>query len=289
MYGYVDSGGGAKALCVFVGVLLIIAIVGGVYLGGSELFSPSVHRAKAEKLDAEAAALRAQTAYEQQKHEIELALAEKKAAAELQTLQERRARQLELMEPVTIVGVVVGSIVALTLTVTISYHFITRGRPVREMQMSTSRQPVYHDTQGSSKPEQKQEAASETGQTPSLADRAKRCLNDITYEGFLAYVHDYIFQPDSARVFYHAGIAPQVEDTYLTVLVETKIITWKTNGCSGWHLPGEIRDVADVRQRISRRAFYRLVSSCQTLNAVESLILHSAVVQREPSPAFSNG
>jgi hypothetical protein len=288
MYSYqgAQSGGAAQAVCVFVGLLLVGAVVAGVFLGGSELLSPSVHEAEANKLKAEADAIRTQTAYEERQRQIALDLAEQKAATELQTLQARRAKQLELMEPLTIVGTVVGSLVVLTLTVTISYYFITKARAVQGPVLERA-QLAQHNVVPSS-PQQGQGRDSGDGQPACLIDRAKVRPDDVTYDGFLAYFRDYILHPNRTRAFYHAGVAPEIEDVYLAILTEAQIISWGTNGHSGWILPREIRGVEDVKRRISRCAFYSLASSCRTFSTVESLLFPDMDLQQEPSRAFSN-
>ena len=275
-----------KALCTFMGFLLIGAVVAGVYLGDSELLSPSVHAAQADKLEAEAAALRAQTAYEERQRQIALDIAEQKAAAELQALQARRARQLELMEPLAIVGMVVVSIAALTVTLAVSYYFIAKARATAK-RVPERRQFVDHRTVPSPS-NQERGRASQGVRASSLIDRAKVRSDQVTYDGFLAHFDEYILHPHHVRVFYRTGIAPEVEDIYLTVLTETEIITWQTNGHSGWILAREIRDVEDVGQRISRRTFYSLASSCRTLSAAESQFHRGAQLQQKTIPAFWN-
>lgn len=137
MYGYqyAQSGGGVKALCIFVGLILIGAVVVGVMLGGSELFNPSLNAAKAEKLRAETAALRAQATYEQQQREIALRLAEQKAAVELQALQARRAAELELLELTVTVSLIVGSAAVTALALAGSYYLIERARALPKEQL----------------------------------------------------------------------------------------------------------------------------------------------------------
>jgi hypothetical protein len=281
-----QSGGAMKALCTFMGLLVIGAVVAGVYLGDSELFSPSVHAAKADKLAAEAAALRAHTAYEERQRQIALDIAEQKAAAELQALQARRARQLELMEPLAIVGMVVVSIAALTVTLAVSYYFIAKAR-VAAIRVPERGQSVSYRIVPSAS-NQERERASQGVRTSSPIDRAKVRSDQVTYDGFLAHFAEYILHPHHVRVFYRTGIAPEVEDIYLTVLTETGIITWQNNGHSGWILAREIRDVEDVWQRISRRTFYSLASSCRTPSAMESLFIRGAQLQQKPVPAFWN-
>lgn len=275
-----------KALCTFIGLLLIGAVVAGVYLGGSELLSPSVHAARADKLEAEAAALRAQTAYEEHQRQIALDTAEQKAAVELETLQARRAKQLELMEPIAFVGMIVGSIAAITLTIAVSYYLVTKARAGAKKVPERGRS-VDHKT-GPSRLNQERARASHSIRTSSPIDRAKVRSDQVTYDGFLAHLDEYLLHPNHDRVFYCTGIAPEVEDIYLAILTETGIITWRTNGHSGWILPREILDIEDVRQRISRRTFYSLASSCRAPSAVESLFLHGAQVQQAAVPAFWN-
>lgn len=142
MYGYqyTQSGSAMKPLCIFVGLLLVSAVVAGIILGGTELLNPSVRKAEADKLKAETDALRAQAAYEHQQREIELKLAEQKATVELQAFQERRAKELELLELAVTVGLIVGSAAVTALAFAGSYYLIERARalpreqPVREMQ-----------------------------------------------------------------------------------------------------------------------------------------------------------
>jgi len=142
MYGYqyTQSGGAMKALCIFLGLVLVGAVIVGVMLGGSELLSPSLNAAKADRLKAETAALRAQAAYEQQQRELALRLAEQKAAMELQALQARRAKELELLELAVTVGLIVGSAAVTALALAGSYYLIERARalpkeqPLKELQ-----------------------------------------------------------------------------------------------------------------------------------------------------------
>lgn len=288
MYGYqgAQSGGAARVVCVFVGLLLIGAVVAGIFLGGSELLSPSVHEAEVEKLKAEADAIRVQTAYEERKREIELTSAEQKVAADLQALQARRAKQLELMEPIAIIGMIVGSIAALTLTIAVSYYLVTKARAGAEKVPENGKSIEHSSVLSPSN--QEQVRVSQGIRTSSPIDRAKVRSDQVTYDGFLAHLDEYLLHPNHDRVFYRTGIAPEVEDIYLAILTETGIISWQSNGHSGWLLPREIREVDDVRQRISRRTFYSLVSSCRTFSAVESLFLHGAQVQQPPVPAFWN-
>ncbi len=90
---YTHYGGGIQALVVLAVLLLICGIIGGVLLGDTELLNPSIHAAQADKIEAEAEALRAETA----------AKAER-AAADLEALQARRAVLLA-MAPVLVMGV----------------------------------------------------------------------------------------------------------------------------------------------------------------------------------------
>ena len=286
MYVYPSERSGIQALCWLVGLLLIGAVVVGIYFGGSELLSPSMHSAEVDKLEAEAAALQEQTAYERRQHQIELDLEEQKAEVELKALQARRAKQLELMEPLAIVGAVIGSIVAFTLTVAGSYYLIKKAR-ASEGPGPEQGQSVQHKAVPSPS-KQGQGRASESGQPPSPISEGKVCPEEITYDGFLAYFHDYVLRLNRAPVFYHAGIEPDIEDVYLAVLTEAHIITWGTNGHSGWILPGRIRDVEDVRRRISQRAFYTLVTSRHKRETVEPMSFRGANLQEEPTPAYWN-
>jgi hypothetical protein len=281
---YPQERSGVQALCWFVGLLLIGAVVAGIYLGGSELLSPSVHSAEVDKLEAEAAALREQTTYEERQHQMELDVEEQKAEVELGALQARRAKQLELMEPLAIIGMVVGSIATLTLTFAVSYYFIKKAR-AGEVQSAERGQPLHQQVVAS--PSKRDPLRAPEGeQPPSPIERARVHLDDITYDGFLAYFHDYILQPNRTPVFYHAGIEPGIRDVYLAVLAEARIITWGTNGHSGWILPQRIREVEDVRRRISRRAFCTLVTSRQEREPVEPLPLRGVNLEGEPTPVY---
>lgn len=283
---YTQERSGMQALCWFVGLLLIGAVVAGIYLGGSELLSPSVHSAEVDKREAEAAALREQTAYEKRQHQMALDLEEQKAEVELEAFQARRAKQLELMEPLAIVGAVVGSIAALTLTVAVSYYLVKKAKAPEGRGLEREQSVQHRAVPSPSK--QDQVRAPESGQRPSPIEKEKVCPEDITYDGFLAYFHDYILQPNRTPVFYHAGIRPDIEGLYLAVLTETRIITWGTNGHSHWILPPRIRGLEDVRRRISRRAFCTLVTSRQQREAVEPLSFRGVNLQEEPTPAYWN-
>ncbi|HID62019.1 MAG TPA: hypothetical protein EYP49_04675 [Anaerolineae bacterium] len=123
-----------KALCIFVGLILVGAVAAGVSLGGSELLRPTLHAAKADKIKAETAALRAQAAYEQRQREIELRLVEQKAAVELQALRDRRAIELELLEVAVTVSLMVGSAAVTALALAGSYYLVERAKALPEAQ-----------------------------------------------------------------------------------------------------------------------------------------------------------
>lgn len=228
MYLLPQERGGMRALCWFVGLLLLGAVIAGVLLGSSELLSPSVHEAKVD-------ALREKTEYTRLKHEIEL-----------EALQERRDRQLELMEPIAVVGLVVGAISGFTLTVAVSYYFVAKAKA---------------EGGGQAPSKEGKSGASGGDQTRCRVPRANVSPEDVTYNGLLAYFYDFILHPNRKRVFYPTGIAPGVEAAYLSILSEARIIITGASGHSDWVLRPQIDGIEDVRCRISRQAFERFVLS----------------------------
>lgn len=265
MYGYQDgeSGGAMKAVCTLIVLLLIGAVAAGMFLGGSELFSPSVHEARAEKLEAEAAARRAETAYEERQRRLEMDEEEQKAAVEVQALRERRAIELELIKPLTIVGMVVGSIVALTLTAAIAYYYIAQATAVRgEGQSPAGKQPVHYSAGLPPSSRQGQGAARTT--TPGAPVAGARVHpDDVSYDGCLAYVYDHGLHPDRAPVFYPRGLVSEVENVYVEVLTRARIIVSGRNGGSGWTLAPGVRRIEDVKRGMSRHEFYNLANAVQ--------------------------
>jgi len=273
MYGYqyAQSGSAMKALCVFIGLILVGAIVAGVMLGDSELLSPSLNTAEADRIRAETAALRAQTAFEQQQRSIELRLAEQKADAELQALQARRAKELELLETTTTVGQVVGSTVAIVLAVAASYYLIAKaralpkGQAVREIQRSDQKTlPSISKRKPKSVPER--------AKSPPSIERSNVSAFHVSYEGFLAFFADFMLsngrrmllqdctRSDDRRRYYPTGISPEVARTYCSILEEARIVTSGTNGRSEWTLQQRINNIDDISCRISREAFDKVAT-----------------------------
>lgn len=249
-----------KALFTFLGLLLIGALVAGLFLGNAELFRPSVTKAETERIKAETDELRAQTAYKERQRQIALAAAERKAAVEEDALKARHARQLELMEPLAIAGTAVVSIAVLTLTVAIAYYLIVKANVGRRGLAPGSQQPSHRRT-GPNPPKQQYWDTS-AGDRPPPVQRANVSPDQVTYDGLLAYFYDELLHPNRKRVFSPAGFAPEVEATYLSILSEARIITWGTNGNSAWVVRRQINGIKDVSQRISREAFERFVISC---------------------------
>jgi len=254
-----------KALCILVGLILVGAIVAGVILGGSELFSPSLSAAKADKLEAETAALRAQTAYEQRQREIELRLAEQKAAAELQALHDRHAVELALLEIAGIVGQVVGSIVLIILAVAAAYYLIAKAKALLKGQAMKEIQRSDQKT------------------LPSMIQRSNIGAFDVSYDGFLAFCADFILsngcrvlpldctQPDVRRKYYPNGISPDVTQIYFLILCQARIVTLKTNGCSEWVLRQRVSTIDDIRFRIPRETFDEVANLYLWLSQIESM------------------
>jgi hypothetical protein len=274
MNGYADSGGTAKAVCVFVGLLLAIAVVGGVYLGNSELFSPSVHAAKADKLKAEAAVLREQTEYERSKHEIEL-----------EALQRRRDKQLELMEPIAIVGMVVGCTVVLAVGAAVSYKLVkgasvSQNRPVANAKPQSVSEPNLF----TSSERLRQESASKPRHSP--INRASIDPSEPTYDGLLAYCCDFLLPVNGTEPFYAQGITPEVTDFYLRILSEARIITCGINGRTEWTLRRQIKGLGDVRLRISRQAFESLGDLELPSDSAEQMVFHEMGLEHDLYPVM---
>ena len=249
-----------KALFTFLGLLLIGALLTGLFLGNAELFRPSAHKAEAERIKAETDDIRAQTAYKERQRQISLAAEEQKAAAEVEALRARRARQLELVEPLSIAGTVVLSIAVLTLTAAIAYYVIAKARAMGEGRAPGSRQPVHRRT-GPNPPTRQHGDITENDQ-PLPVRRANVRPDQVTYDGLLAYFYDELLHPNRRSVFSPAGLAPGVEATYLSILSEARIITRGTNGNSAWVLRRQIKGIKDLSLRISREAFEQFVISC---------------------------
>ena len=182
-----------KAICVLGGLILVGAIIAGVVLGGSELLSPSLHEAKADKLKAETAALRTQAAYEQRQREMELRLAEQKAATELQALQYRRAKELELLETTVTVGQVVGSTAVIFLAGAVSYYLFAKAKAlVKDQAVKEIRRSDQKTMPSVSK--RKQESISERIQSFPSIEKSNVSASHVSYEGFLAFCADFFLR-----------------------------------------------------------------------------------------------
>jgi len=114
-----------------------------------------------------------------------------------------------------------------------------------------------------------------------------------SYEGFLAFCEDFVLandrqllppqyaRPDSARRYYSEGISPEVAETYFSVLCQARIIASRGNGHREWAVRQQIRNLHDIRRRISRQAFDGTSNPYLTLNLVEQLTLPG--MEREPN------
>jgi len=284
-----------KALLIFMGLILVGAIVVGLLLGNSELLNPSLHRAKVDKLKAETEAFRAQTAYEQRQREIELRLAEEKAAVELQALQDRRAKESEFLELAAIVGLIVGSIVVTTLGIGASYYIIAKaralpqGQAVKGIQLSDQRtQPLMS--------QRDQRNISERAKGPLSIQGSNVDPSRISYDGFLALCADFILpnshqelpldytQPDDRRQYYSNGISHEVAQLYFSILQRARIVILGTNGCAGWVLRRQIQTLDDIKLRISREAFEDIVSWYSVPSRIEQLTVPEMQTEYSPRP-----
>jgi hypothetical protein len=235
-----------RALCTFLGLLLIAALAVGAIVGNSERLNPSMHAARVDRLEAEAEAIRAQTAYEEQKHQIEL-----------QALREREARRQEMQEPVTIAGLITGSIVATCLVTSLSYYLVARGQALSGRHEENWTSGRRHITEPAS-PMERQKGTARRDPGPLMIERANVSPSRVTYDGLLAYFNDFFLSPNGTVIFYTKGISPAVAEFYRTVLQQARIITAGSSGHFEWTLQRRITCIDDVRERISRQAFDRL-------------------------------
>jgi hypothetical protein len=240
MVGFTDPGGTARTLGSLLVLVLVLGVVAGIVLGGAELLSPSVHQAQAERI-------RAKTAYETQKGQIEL-----------EAERQRRAILLALMQAGIVAAMALGFILGLAATVIASYYCFARIRAATGRWAPAAYPPA---SQAIVSPNSRQVQAVEFAprRSASPVERANVRAEEITYEGFLAHFYDCILHSHRRRVYYDQGIAPAIEDLYLAILTDAKVILWETASHSGWILPREIRGVGDVRRRVPPRAFYGLV------------------------------
>jgi hypothetical protein len=237
-----------RALVWLVILLLIGAVMVGILLGNSEPLNHSLYAAKVDKIQAEAEALRAQTAYEEQKHEIEL-----------QALRNRYANLLELQAPIIIVGLVAGTVAALCVAVSAAYYFIRKASVLDRG--NGPKGPTSRDHRsGPSLPKVGHKGP--TGRDPGLAqiERANVSPWRATHDGLLAYCYDFLLHPDGTVVFYPNGISQDVVEFYLYVLRELRILTRPKDGRSYWALHPRITNLGCIRARISRQAFDRALA-----------------------------
>lgn len=300
MYGYqyAQSGDAMKAFWTVAGLVLVAAVIAGVLLGGSELLSPSLHAAKADRLKVETAAFRAQAAYEQRQREIELRLAEEKAIVELQALQDRRAKELEFLELAAIVGLIVGSAVVAALVAAVTYYLIEKakalpkGQAVKEIRRSDQKTLPSISAR-------EQASISERATSPSSIQRSNVNPDRVSYDGFLAFCSDFVLsnghqslpldytRPDHSRRYYPGRMLPNVGKFYISILDQARIIIPGNNGCNEWVLDKRISKIDDISLRISPEAFYSQVIEWNNVGHSEkqTLAFREAHRRRESRPA----
>jgi hypothetical protein len=255
-----------KAFWFLAGLVLIGAVVAGVLLRDSELFSPSLHEAKADKLRAETEVLRVQTAYEQRQREIELRLAEEKAAIELQALRDRRTREMEFWELAASVGLVVGSVVVITLVIAALYYVVVKARIL--MQGSAAEATRHSDQIGlSSGSESRQRSPKKYNQSSHFVQGFGVGPSRANYDRFLDFCRAPILSngyqplPQDCSQWNYWESSPSSEisldeaQTYISVLQQARIIKLGTNGCNGWVLDKRISSINDIQRRIPHEAF----------------------------------
>jgi len=223
-----------------VGVLavLTIIVVSTAFdkLSDSELFSPALHSARADNLEAQTEALRAQNAHQQRQYELELREMEAKTAVEVQALKERRAIESELLRLAGILGLVTVFGAVLALAFAFSYCLImTANAPPKE---------------------------------PELVRKQYVHRNRASYDGFLAFCDDFFLsngrclppnydygRPDGERKYYPDGISSNVAQSYISILEENAIFKSGANGCGEQVIRRSINTLNDIKLRISRETF----------------------------------
>lgn len=303
MYGYgASSGNGIKAFCFSIVFLIIIAIVMGLALAGTELFDRSRAQAEADRIQAETEAIRAQTAYEegqrnlelqraqqqaaqaQRLREIELQKAEQKAAAELQALKEFQAAEAEFLQGMAYIGPIVLAIALLCPAFAASYYLIRKGIALQIKQIP--------------------KAPGNIGQHfANLANGAFQVqqLNisvcKPSYNGLLAFCEDFVLpnnrelpscqhyeQPDNQRKYYPNGISADTAQAYLTILRRVGITTLEINGGLKWIRRQQIANLDVIRRRISREAFDKVVHNYLDYDLIE---LETLLAQDDGKPSES--
>lgn len=251
MIEYVGSGGMMNALWSLVIVVVIVALIAGVSIGGAEFLHPQKSAADAEVRRAEAERIREQNRHDQKMNELE----EQESEWALIRKQQRQEELTSLMGPISIVIMVAASVVALMLAGTICYYVLASGDiPKRGNASAVEQAALAPPSQVIAVHPTRQQPRGCVGQSLAIHP------DQITYEGFLAHFFDFILHPNRSRAFYTKGIAPEVEDVYLTILTEADLIDWQSSRRTGWILPRWIRRVEDVKQQVSPRTFYDLAS-----------------------------
>ncbi len=253
-----ESGGAVRALCTFAGLLLLAALIGGLFLGGSELLSPRIRSAEAERIRAEAEALRAETAAKARERALAIQLQQQEAEVELQALRERRARQLEMVEPLAIAGVVTVAGAVFALTAVGCYCLVKRARSAPSLsgadQGTRSSEPhLVAPAVSATRPARQQHPQ------PGFDLQGVRS-DTVSYEGLLAYCDEFLFRPSYARRCFAAGIAPWLDQFYLSVLVAARVVVAREDG-TRWILRDRFGGIEDVARQISREAFERFVDA----------------------------
>lgn len=234
-------------------VIIVLAIVAGFMLADSEVFNESLNGSRAEKLKAEAEALRAQTAYEQQQRDLALRVAEEKAAIELQALRDHQAQRQQLGEQV-VIGVL-AAFLTLLLTACVTGACI-----------------LFHQTRGHT-PQQQARRHQQTAPAPSASavEKSLRATSSppkteqtaaspphFTYADVQFYFTS-LQNPDASKILYPNGIPPDIERFCHWILRRGGVITERHNGADKQVIRKHIKSLDDLRLHISEQDFDRLL------------------------------
>lgn len=264
MFEYMGTGGVMNALWSLVVVVIVVTLIAGVALGGAEFLNPEEARSKAAKLNAETALINEELAHNRNMHELE----RQEKEQDLEVKRQRQEMWTELMGPITIITMVTASVVGLLLIGTHCYYGLVSSDGLRRRPAAAATPPTRAMTAPLPGASQLGGAVAPNRVAVTNATRAVH-PDQVSYDGFLAHFYDYILHPNRSRAFYTRDIRPEIEDIYLTILTEAKIIAWQTSDRLGWILPRHIRCVDHVRDLITPRAFYSLASLCPVPEADE--------------------
>jgi hypothetical protein len=289
MYGYGASwGNGIRAFCSVVLVLVIVAVIAGVLMAGSELFDPSRAKAEADRLNAETEVIRAQVAYEEQQRRLELQSTqqqaayeqrlreihlqeeEQKAATRVQALNEFRAFKSKVYRVLAQVLPVVSAIALLFPAFAASYYLVRKGTV-----LNTGQTPA----QGQADVPRARSAKSR-GNAPSIQSTNISVCRP-SYDGFLAFCVDFVLideqrplsalscgQPGSHRQYYPNGVSPGVASIYLAILCRIGMVALRPNSSSEWIRCRRTRDLEVISRRVPRQVFDEVVQDCFRFDAI---------------------